>query len=129
MRAPTTPKHSHHHQAHADLREDHYHWLKDRENPEVIKYLKEENAYTESLMSPVKDLQTQIYQETLSRIQETDQDAPWPYRDHEYYFRTVEGFEHEIFCRRIRQDLGAPHAAPSGLIFAPTIRPYDSHVV
>lgn len=102
MHPPLTPKQLHIHKAHADKREDHYHWLKDKENPEVIDYLKKENAYTDKIMAPVKNLQKEIYQETLSRIQETDQDAPWPYKDHEYYFRTEAGKEHEIFCRRLK---------------------------
>jgi oligopeptidase B len=102
MHPPLTPKVLHIHTAHDDKREDHYHWLKNRDNPEVIAYLKQENAFTKDMMAPVKDLQQQLYQETLSRIQETDQDAPWPYKDHEYYFRTVEGKEHEIFCRRLK---------------------------
>jgi oligopeptidase B len=102
MRAPLTPKQLHHHQTHGDTRVDHYHWLKDSENPEVIALLNAENAYTEHVMAPVKALQEQLYTETLSRIQETDQDAPWPYKQHEYYFRTVAGQEHEIFCRRLQ---------------------------
>jgi oligopeptidase B len=100
MHPPLTPKVLHTHSAHNDTREDPYHWLKNRDNPEVIQYLKQENAYTETMMAPLKDLQQTLYQETLSRIQETDQDAPWPYKTHEYYFRTVQGKEHEIFCRR-----------------------------
>lgn len=100
MHPPRTPKKIHIHQAHEDSRHDSYHWLKDRENPEVIEYLNSENAYTEQVMAPLKPLQETLYKETLSRIQETDQDAPWPYQNYEYYFRTVKGKEHHIFCRR-----------------------------
>jgi oligopeptidase B len=102
MHPPRAPKQLHVHQAHQDSREDSYHWLKDRDNPEVLAHLKNENAYTEAMMAPLKSLQETIYQETLARIQETDQDAPWPYQHYEYYFRTVQGQEHEIFCRRLR---------------------------
>jgi oligopeptidase B len=100
MQAPITPKQITVHEAHQDQRIDHYHWLKERENPEVLAYLKRENAYTEAIMAPVKELQDTLYQETLARIQETDQDAPWPYEGYEYYGRTVQGLEHEIFCRK-----------------------------
>ena len=34
---------------HNDVRQDPYYWLNDREDPEVISYLQEENSYTESV--------------------------------------------------------------------------------
>ena len=36
--------------AHGDTRVDEYYWMRDRENPEVIAYLNEENAYREKIM-------------------------------------------------------------------------------
>ena len=35
---------------HGDTRTDNYFWLNQRENPEVIAYLEDENAYTKSMM-------------------------------------------------------------------------------
>ncbi len=42
---------------HGDKRIDNYAWLKDKSNPEVIKYLKDENRYTEYVMADTKELQ------------------------------------------------------------------------
>ena len=35
---------------HGDQRIDNYYWLNERENPEVIAYLEEENAYCNFIM-------------------------------------------------------------------------------
>lgn len=40
-------------ETHGDKREDNYYWIRDdeRKNPDVLAYLKEENDYTEAVMS------------------------------------------------------------------------------
>ncbi|PSB12251.1 hypothetical protein C7B62_02220 [Pleurocapsa sp. CCALA 161] len=48
---PIAPKQSHTHSIHGDERLDSYHWLRDRENPEVIAYLEAENQYTEAMLT------------------------------------------------------------------------------
>jgi oligopeptidase B len=84
---------------HGETRTDDYYWLRERENPEVTKYLEAENAYTEAVMAPAKPLQEEIYQEILGRIQQTDLDVPVKRGDYFYYSRTVEGKQYPIFCR------------------------------
>ena len=51
-KAPVPKKISHVLEAHGDKREDNYYWIRDdeRNNPEVLAYLEEENKYTESVM-------------------------------------------------------------------------------
>jgi len=50
---------------------DNYHWMKDksRTDPEVIAHIKKENAYTDSVLFNTKELQEQLYQEIVGRIQ------------------------------------------------------------
>ncbi len=43
---------------HNDTRIDNYYWLNERENPEVISYLEEENNYTQSVLKSTKNLTT-----------------------------------------------------------------------
>ncbi len=100
MKAPIAKQIPYIHETHGDKREDPYYWLQDKNSTEVVDYLKAENAYTEEKLKPVANLKETIFKETVSRIQETDQDVPWPYGEYEYYFRTVEGEQHDIFCRR-----------------------------
>ena len=45
MKPPIAKRIPHPHELHGDVREDDFYWLKDRNNPEVIHYLEEENQY------------------------------------------------------------------------------------
>lgn len=100
MQPPVAKKIPYTHENHGEKREDPYHWLREKDNPDVLALLKAENAYTEEKLKPVDHLKKTIFKETVGRIQETDQDVPWPYGDFEYYFRTIEGEQHDIFCRQ-----------------------------
>ena len=70
---------------HGQERVDHYHWMQDRDNPEVIQYLEEENAYCEEVMSGVEDLKEEIFEEIKSRIRQEDESVPY-YKNGFYYF-------------------------------------------
>ncbi|NBA76613.1 prolyl oligopeptidase family serine peptidase [Emticicia sp. ODNR4P] len=85
---------------HEDTRVDNYYWLNDRENPEVITYLEAENAYTETVMSPTKAFQEELFEEMKGRIKEQDESVP--YRDGEYYYysKYIEGGEYPLYCRK-----------------------------
>ena len=41
---------------HGDTRNDPYFWMNNRENPEVIKYLNEENDYADAVMKDTEPL-------------------------------------------------------------------------
>lgn len=83
---------------------DDYYWLRERDNPEVIAYLKEENAYLEAMMAHTADLQEQLFQEMRARIKESDLSVPYPKGDYLYYERTEEGQQYPIYCRKRRQE-------------------------
>ena len=88
------------HILHGDRRVDHYAWLRHKENPEVIDYLKAENAYTDAVLKPTEPLQEKLYQEMLMRIQQTDLSVPYPLRGYLYFTRTEEGKQYAFYCRR-----------------------------
>lgn len=83
-----------------DVRVDNYYWLRDRSNPDVIKYLEAENEYTKSIMKHTERLQESLYKEMLGRIKETDLSVPEKLDDYYYYTRTEEGKQYRIFCRK-----------------------------
>lgn len=83
-----------------DVRTDDYYWLRDRTNPEVIEYLKAENAYTEAVMKHTKKLQQKLFTEMKSRIKETDLSVPYRIDTYYYYTRTEEGKQYKIHCRK-----------------------------
>jgi oligopeptidase B len=81
-------------------RTDNYYWLNQRENPEVVKYLEEENAYTKAMMAHTDSLQADLYKEIVGRIKQTDMSVPYFENGYYYYSRYEEGKEYPIFCRK-----------------------------
>lgn len=79
---------------------DNYYWLRDRDNPEVIKYLEDENAYTEAVMAHTEALEEELYQEIKGRTKETDLSVPVKRGDYYYYDREEEGKQYSINCRK-----------------------------
>ncbi|MDR1667204.1 MAG: S9 family peptidase [Bacteroidales bacterium] len=82
------------------LRYDAYFWLKERDNPKVIAYLEEENAYTGAMMKDTKDLQAQLFEEITSRIRQDDRSVPFFYNGYWYYTRYGKDSEYVVECRR-----------------------------
>src|SRR5260370_40363132 len=70
---------------------DDYFWLRDKSNPEVIKFLEEENAYTEAVTAGLKPFEAALYKEMLGRIKQTDLSVPERRGGYYYYTRTEQG--------------------------------------
>ena len=85
---------------HGDVRIDNYYWLRERKSPEVIKYLKAENAYTEAALKHNEKLQSGLFKEMKARIKEDDSSVPFKYGDYYYYKRFEKGSEYPIFARK-----------------------------
>ena len=86
---------------------DNYAWLRDRsdkKNPEIIKYLEAENAYTEAHMGPHKEFADNLYKEMLGRIKQTDLSAPYKLGDYWYFNRTEEGKQYPTYLRSRSKD-------------------------
>jgi oligopeptidase B len=94
-------------EVHGERRVDDYHWLREKENPDVRAYLEAENAYTDAEMKPTEGFQQALYAEMLGRIQETDENVPYRRGHFFYYSRTEQGKQYPIYCRR----KGSPEAA------------------
>jgi oligopeptidase B len=95
------------HLLHGDRRMDHYAWLREKQNPDVIAYLNEENAYTDAVMRGTEGFQESLYREMLGRILQTDLSVPYRLRGYLYFTRTEEGKQYPIHRRR-RDVEGAP---------------------
>ncbi|HUD68799.1 MAG TPA: S9 family peptidase [Acidimicrobiales bacterium] len=83
-----------------DARVDDYFWLRDRDNPEVLAYLEAENEFAVSALAATDSLRNQVYDEIVSRIEETDVSAPVRWGAWWYYMRTFEGRSYPVHCRR-----------------------------
>lgn len=85
---------------HGHTRVDDYYWLKQRDNPEVIRHLEAENRYKEEVLGSTLELQQKIYNEITGRIKKTDMSVPYKERGYFYYQRFEGEGEYPIFCRR-----------------------------
>lgn len=85
---------------HGQKRTDPYYWLRDRENPAVVEYLKQENDYLNRTMAHTTNLQTTLFEEIVGRIKQDDDTVPVRIKDYYYYTRFVEGGEYAIHCRK-----------------------------
>jgi oligopeptidase B len=86
---------------HGDRRVDHYAWMRQKDNPEVIAYLEAENAYTDAILRPTESFQETLYQEMLGRILQTDLSVPYRLRGYLYFTCTEEGKQYPTHCRRV----------------------------
>ncbi|MDF1574898.1 MAG: S9 family peptidase [Bacteroidales bacterium] len=100
MEAPVAAKKPRELTIHGHTRIDNYYWLRERENPEVIAYLEEENAYREELMKGTAQFQKDLFDEIVGRIKQDDESVPYKENGYFYYTRYEEGREYPIFCRK-----------------------------
>ncbi|MDC6469670.1 S9 family peptidase [Candidatus Pelagibacter sp.] len=91
--------------------EDNYSWihqdnilevLKDNKklNPEVRKYLEEENSYTNFHLSDTKNIQKELFNEIKSRIKLDDESLPFKDFDYEYWTKTTAKGNYSIKLRK-----------------------------
>jgi oligopeptidase B len=92
---------------HGDTRVDDYYWLRERDNPDVISYLEDENTHTEKMLEPFSGLQGILFDEMKSRIKQVDQSAPYRLGEYFYYLRYEDGKEYPIYARK-KGSLDAP---------------------
>ena len=97
---PVAPQRPHREVRHREPVEDPYFWLREKDNPAVIKHLQAENGYTEALTAPLKPFAAELYQEMVGRIQQTDLSVPTRRGNYFYYTRTEAGKQYPIHCRK-----------------------------
>jgi oligopeptidase B len=85
---------------HGHVRTDNYYWLNERENPEVIAYLNQENEYYQKSTAHTKDLQNQLFEEMKARIKQDDESVPYFYNGYFYITRFEKGRDYPIHSRK-----------------------------
>ncbi|KJC44083.1 S9 family peptidase [Bradyrhizobium sp. LTSP857] len=110
---PVAPRRPHTFTRHGITVADDYAWLKDAKwqevlrdpavlDPDIRKYLDEENVYTESLLGHTAPLQKTLVREMRGRIKEDDSSVPSPDGSFAYFRKFREGGQHELFGRMPR---------------------------
>lgn len=91
---------------HGDVRIDDYYWLRERENPEVIEYLEQENAYNDQMTAHTKQFQKDLFEEMKARIKEDDESVPYKFNGYWYIVKYETGKDYPIYVRK-RESLDA----------------------
>lgn len=92
---------------HGDVRVDEYYWMNDRNNPEVLDYLKAENAYYQQMMADTEAFQEALFVEMKARIKEDDSSVPYKLNGYWYLTRYEKGQEYPLHARK-KETLQAP---------------------
>lgn len=91
-------------------RTDDYHWMKDENwqavmrdpsllDSDIRSHLEIENAYTEEVLSDLKPLSAEIFEEMKGRLEAEDSDVPAPDGTYAYYHRFRKGDQHGLYAR------------------------------
>jgi oligopeptidase B len=92
-------------------RTDSYAWLRDEDWQRVMRepaalhadiraHLEAENAYTDTMLTPIAALSETLFEEMKARIKEDDSSVPAPDGPWSYYQRYDAGGQHPLLCRR-----------------------------
>lgn len=116
MKEPQAPQHPVVLRRHGDERIDEYYWLRERDNPAVLQYLEEENAYFREQMAPLASLVDSLYQDLVHRIPAADQEVPVRRGPYFYYRKMMPGQQYPIWCRRRAERREALPTAPEEVL-------------
>ncbi len=105
---------------------DEYYWLRDDDpkskRPEIIEYLKAENAYTDAMLAHVQPLQARLVAEMRARIKEDDSSVPVYDNGYWNWRRFDLGAEYPIYLRqRGGPERPDPAATPEVLLDVPRL--------
>ncbi|HKX95048.1 MAG TPA: prolyl oligopeptidase family serine peptidase, partial [Methylibium sp.] len=98
--APVAPKEPKDVSVHGDRRIDDYFWLRHRDDPRVLEYLKAENAHTAAWLAPRAAFRDKLYDEMLARIRQDDDSVPYRQGRWWYATRTLQGQQYPVLLRR-----------------------------
>ena len=84
-------------------------WLRDRDDPDTIAYLDDENRFSDAWFAEHAHTVDAVFGEIKSRVQETDLAAPVRKGEWWYVTRTEEGSSYAIHCRGRSADAATEH--------------------
>lgn len=100
MNAPQAKRIPYVHKLHGDDRPDDYFWLREKENPEVIQYLEEENKYHDHMMGPLHKATDALFEQMVARIPEHEAKVPVRHGNYYYYSRIDKTLQYPVYARK-----------------------------
>jgi oligopeptidase B len=87
--------------AHGETRIDEFHWLRDdaRTDPDVIAYLEAENAWAETQLAHLSELESELLGEMKARLPEADSTVPVRRGEDWYFERYTPGADYAKYMR------------------------------
>ncbi|MDF7665566.1 prolyl oligopeptidase family serine peptidase [Bifidobacterium sp. ESL0745] len=85
--------------AHGDTFVDPYEWMRDKNSPELQRFVREENEYYKARAAGFDGLKHKLFEELKSRVDETDMSLPTRMDGYWYFVRTQEGLQYGVQCR------------------------------
>ena len=89
--------------------DDPWAWLRDRNDPDTVAYLRAENDYADAWLAPHRDVIDTVFHEIKQRTLETDVDVPVRKDGWWYVSRTEEGADYAIHCRGATRETATEH--------------------
>ncbi|MEZ4458254.1 MAG: S9 family peptidase [bacterium] len=96
---PSAAKTEHIVTAHGESWVDPYFWLRERSNPEVLKYLQLENQFADAVTAHLTQDRETLFDEMVGRINEDDTSPPFQKGGYRYFDETKAGKDYEIHHR------------------------------
>ncbi len=97
---PVAKKISHKTKMHGNVLSDDYFWLREKERPEVLKLLEDENNYLNEVLKDHQELNNKIYNEMKSKMVEDDISVPYFKKNYYYYSRDEKQKQYKVYCRK-----------------------------
>ncbi|MEM1413052.1 MAG: oligopeptidase B, partial [Pseudomonadota bacterium] len=99
---PRAEKRPHEMTLHGITRVDEYHWLRDddRNDPEMLAYLEQENAWFKQEIAHTEKLQETLYEEMTGRLDPDESSVPYEQDGYWYYSRYEPDKEYAIYARK-----------------------------
>lgn len=109
LATPSAPRKLHNWPRKTGLIADFYAWMIERDNPDVVSYLKDENAYAESWFASHQSTIAEIFSEIKTRVQEDDTTFPVLHNGWWYTSRTQAGQSYAIHTRGTSPETASQH--------------------
>jgi oligopeptidase B len=126
MKPPVARRGTHRFKLHGITLEDPYAWIRDKgypkvEDPEVLAYLKAENAYFEDRMRAQSMLVEALYEQMKGRIKEDDASVPYADGDWMYWWAFETGGQYRNWYRKPRGTADGDRSADQLLLSEPKL--------
>lgn len=100
MQAPKAKKIKKELTIHKDTRIDNFFWLNQKDHPDVLEYLEQENEYCDEMMKDTLNLQEELFQEMKARYKEEDESLPYFFNKYWYVVKYKKKNEYPFFYRK-----------------------------